>query len=124
MNLEVVYKVLTAPEFAALRTGVFLGSAVDLADGFVHLSTAAQLTGTVDRHFAGQRDLTVAAFDVRRLGDALRWEVSRGGLHFPHLYAPLKLADAIAHGPLRREPDGSVQLPQSLPPAQGAAAQE
>lgn len=115
MSVAMVYKVLTASEFAALRTGVFQGSAVDLADGFVHLSTAAQLSETVTRHFAGQIDLTVAAFAVHRLGDALRWEASRGGQLFPHLYDRLKSADVVAHGPLRHETNGSVQLP--LPPA-------
>jgi len=124
MGVEVVYKVLTASEFAVLRAGVFHGSVVDLADGFVHLSTAAQLTGTVERHFAGQVDLTVAAFAAQRFGDALRWEASRGGLLFPHLYAPLNLADAIAYGPLLRKTDGSVELPRSLPPAAGTAAKE
>jgi uncharacterized protein (DUF952 family) len=122
MSVEIVYKVLTASEFAALRLGVFQGSPVDLADGFLHLSTAAQLTETVARHFADQRDLIVAAFSVHRLGEALRWEVSRGGQLFPHLYAPLTLAGVLAYGPLRYETDGSVCLP--LAPVQGPATKQ
>jgi uncharacterized protein (DUF952 family) len=108
----VAYKVLTAAQMAALeRDGSFAGAPVDLADGYVHLSTAAQLTATVDKHFAGQEDLHVAAVDLAALGDRIRWEKSRGGEDFPHLYAPLPLEAVIAYGPLRRDEDGSVRLP-------------
>ncbi|HQU04815.1 MAG TPA: DUF952 domain-containing protein [Acidocella sp.] len=88
------YKVLTAGQWADLQKGVFEGAAVDVADGYVHLSTAAQLGETLAKHFAGQQDLVVAAVDLDRLGDAVKWEVSRGGALFPHLYGRLTM-DAV-----------------------------
>ena len=106
------YKVLTGEQMAALeRDGTFAGAPVDLADGYIHLSTADQLTATVAKHFAGQSDLHVAAVDLAALGDALVWEEARGGQDFPHLYAPLLLETVIAYGPLRRDDDGRVKLP-------------
>ncbi len=106
------YKVLTADQMAALeRDGSFAGAPVDVADGYIHLSTAAQLTGTVDKHFAGQHDLHVAAVDLEALGDQIRWEESRGGQLFPHLYGTLTLDTVVAYSPLEREDDGTVRLP-------------
>ena len=108
----IAYKVLTAPQMAELEErGAFAGAPVDLADGYVHLSAAAQLTETVDKHFAGQANLHVAAVDLEALGDAVRWEPSRGGALFPHLYAALPLSAVIAYGPMERDADGSVRLP-------------
>ena len=107
----IAYKILTAEELAELEAGTFAGAAVDKADGYVHLSTAAQLTETADRHFAGRDDLTVAAVDLDALGAAIRWEPSRGGALFPHLYGTLTLDAVIAYSPLHREDDGSVALP-------------
>ena len=75
----VAYKILTAPQMAELlEQAVFAGAPVDLADGYIHLSTAEQLSGTLDKHFAGQDGLHLAAVDLPALGDALRWEPSRG----------------------------------------------
>ena len=106
------YKVLTAAEMAALEAdGTFAGAPIDLADGFVHLSTAAQVDETVRKHFAGQADLHVAAIDLAVLGDAVKWEPSRGGDLFPHVYAPLPLVAVVAYGPLARSDDGTVKLP-------------
>jgi uncharacterized protein (DUF952 family) len=106
------YKVLTAAEMAELEAGSFAGAPVDVADGYIHLSTAAQLTETVDKHFAGQNDLHVAAVDLEALGDAVKWEESRGGALFPHLYGgPLLLETVVAYSPLTRHEDGSVALP-------------
>ncbi|WP_288456328.1 DUF952 domain-containing protein [uncultured Sphingomonas sp.] len=93
------------------RDGRFVGAPIDLADGYVHLSTEAQLTETVDKHFAGQEDLHVVAVDLAAHDDAIRWEPSRGGQLFPHLYAPMLLETAIAYGPLTRDADGAVRLP-------------
>lgn len=113
MPEPIAYKVLTADQMETLEhDGRFAGAPIDLADGYIHLSTAAQLTETVDRHFAGQDDLHVAAVDLDALGEAIRWEPSRGGQLFPHLYGqPLELEVLIAYGPLERDPDGSVRLP-------------
>ena len=106
------YKVLTADQMAVLeQEGVFAGAPVDIADGYIHLSTAAQLTETVDKHFAGQTDLHIAAVDLEAMGEAVKWEESRGGQLFPHLYAPLPLSAVIAYSPLRRDDDGTVRLP-------------
>ncbi len=106
------YKVLTGEQIAALeRDGTFAGAPVDLADGYLHMSTAAQLTETVDKHFAGQSDLHVAAVDLGSFGKSLKWEESRGGQLFPHLYGPLLLETVIAYSPLERDPDGTVRLP-------------
>lgn len=112
MKDTAAFKVLTADEMATLeRDGVFAGSAADRRDGFIHLSTATQLTVTVDKHYAGQTDLHVAEVDLEALGDAVRWEKSRGGEDFPHLYAALPLDAVVAYSPLERADDGTVKLP-------------
>lgn len=108
---QTAYKVLTADQMATLeRDGTFAGAPVDLADGYIHLSTATQLTETVDKHFAGQTDLHVVAVDLGSFGGSLKWEESRGGQLFPHLYGPLPLETVIAYGPLEHD-DGKVKLP-------------
>ncbi|WP_309645982.1 DUF952 domain-containing protein [Phenylobacterium sp.] len=85
-----IYKILTRAEWArAQAAGAFEGSAVDRLDGFIHFSTAAQAGETARRHFAGQPDLVVLEVEADDLGEALRWEASRGGDLFPHLYGPL-----------------------------------
>jgi uncharacterized protein (DUF952 family) len=111
MQDEIAYKILTQAQFAALQAGVFTGAPVDVADGYVHLSSAAQVTETVEKHFAGQAGLVVAAVDLTRLGASLRWEVSRGGALFPHLYGALTMDCVTAHGPLTRDAQGQVILP-------------
>ncbi|WP_156839215.1 DUF952 domain-containing protein [Novosphingobium aquimarinum] len=108
----IAYKVLTGEQFAELQEHAhFKGAPVDIGDGYIHMSTAEQLTETVDKHFAGQDGLHVAAIDVAGLGDMIKWEPSRGGALFPHLYGPLPLTAVLAHGPLEREDDGKVRLP-------------
>ena len=98
---SLAYKVLTAPQMADfLAQGSFAGAPVDVADGFIHLSTEAQLPGTLAKHFAGQQGLHLAAVDLALLGETVRWEISRGGDHFPHIYAALPLSAVLAHGPL------------------------
>jgi len=112
MSDSTAYKVLTAEQMSVLeREHVFNGAPVDLADGFIHLSTAAQLAETIDKHFAGQQGLWLAAVDLAALGDAVRWEPSRGGQLFPHVYGPLPLEAVLAYSELRYEPDGSLRLP-------------
>jgi uncharacterized protein (DUF952 family) len=90
---EAAFKILTAEQWAQMqRDGQFAGAPVDLADGYIHMSTADQLEETLTKHFAGQRELVIAEIDLSGCGDALKWEVSRGGALFPHLYAPLPIA--------------------------------
>ena len=111
MTETVAYKILRDAEYKALLAGDFHGAPVDIADGYVHLSTAAQLAETVEKHFAGQTGLVVAAVDLAALGDAVRWEPSRGGALFPHLYGKLTMAAVRAHAPLTRGADGELLLP-------------
>jgi uncharacterized protein (DUF952 family) len=112
LNPDVAYKVLTGAQMAALEAeGTFAGAPLDLTDGYIHLSTAAQLDETVEKHFAGQDDLHIAAVDLPVLGETVKWEPSRGGALFPHIYAPLPLSAVIAYGPLERDDDGRVKLP-------------
>jgi len=110
--VSLAYKVLTAPQMAQLLAeGVFKGAPVDVADGYIHLSAQAQLAETIDKHFAGQSDLFIASVDLTALGDAVRWETSRGGALFPHIYGDLPLSAVLAHGALQRAADGAVVLP-------------
>jgi uncharacterized protein (DUF952 family) len=96
------FKILTGPEWTALeRDGVFRGAPIDMQDGFIHLSTAEQLEEALTLHFADQTGLVIAEIDVEPLGDALRWEASRGGQLFPHLHADLPMSAVKAH----RRPD-------------------
>lgn len=106
-----IYKILTRGEWSSAQTqGVFEGSAVDLADGFIHFSTAAQAAETARRHFAGQSDLVVLAVEAETLGDALVWEPSRGGDLFPHLYAHLPTAKVVEVTEAPLGADGAPQL--------------
>lgn len=112
MKTPVAYKVLTADQMATLeQDGSFAGAPIDLADGYIHLSTHAQLTETVDKHFAGQTGLWVAAVDLDALDDVVKWEPSRGGQLFPHIYAALPLSAVLAYGELERDDAGEVKLP-------------
>ena len=105
-------KVCTEAAFAeAMSKGRFEGSPDDRRDGFIHLSVADQLRGTLDKHFAGQPGLVLLEVDANRLGDGLKWEISRGGSLFPHLYASLDLAAVISVMKLEVDDDGSHLLP-------------
>lgn len=106
-----VYKIFRAAEFAELvAAGASPGAPVDRADGYVHLSTAAQAPGTAARHFAGEDGLWLLACETDALGPALRWEPSRGGALFPHLHRPLTRADILWARPLGRLADGAHDL--------------
>jgi uncharacterized protein (DUF952 family) len=97
----VVYKIVATEEWAeAEAAGVFAGAPVDRADGFIHFSTAEQAPDTAAKWFAGRNDLTLAAIDAEALGADLRWEPSRGGALFPHLYAPLPMNAVLWSRPL------------------------
>ena len=92
-----VYKILFRAEWAdAEANGVFAGSALDLKDGYIHLSTAAQAGETARLHFKGHAGLVLLKLDAERLGPAIKWEPSRGGQLFPHLYGALKTSDVEA----------------------------
>lgn len=94
--MAIIYKIFRREEFEAFETaGETSGAAVDVADGYVHFSTAAQVAETAAKHFAGESDLKLLALDSDRLGDALKWEPSRGGALFPHLYRKLRADDVL-----------------------------
>lgn len=91
-----IYKIFRRPEWDALKAaGESLGAPIDLADGYIHFSTSTQVAETAAKHFAGQSDLVLVACEVTRLGPALKWEPSRGGALFPHLYKALSLGDVV-----------------------------
>ena len=106
-----IYKILPRTEWAAARAvGRFEGSAVDHQDGYIHFSTAAQAQETARRYFAGQADLVVLEVEGDDLGPALKWEQSRGGDLFPHLYAPLAVGDVRAEHAAPLDADAIPQL--------------
>jgi uncharacterized protein (DUF952 family) len=103
----VVYKIIGADEWReAEAAGVFAGAAIDRADGFIHFSTAEQAPETAAKWFAGRDDLTLAAVDAEALGGDLRWEPSRGGVLFPHLYGALRMSAVVWSRPLPLGPHG------------------
>lgn len=109
--MSLIYKILPRAEWeAALARGVFEGSPVDLADGYIHFSTGAQAQETARKYFAGREDLLLLAVEGADLGEALKWEPSRGGDLFPHLYAPLPTARVGAVTALGLGEDGVPQL--------------
>lgn len=108
-----IYKI--APRalwLAAEEKGRFDGAPIDIADGFIHFSTAGQARETAAKHFAGQSDLLLVAVDGKKLGDALKYEVSRGGDLFPHLYAPLELGVVVWVKELPLGDDGAHVFPE------------
>jgi uncharacterized protein (DUF952 family) len=114
--MGLVYKICPRPLWqGAERDGVFAGAPVDLQDGFIHFSTAAQVRETAARHFHGQDDLLLVAVDDVRLADRLRYEPSRGGDLFPHLYGELPLEAVVWVKPLPIGPDGSHLFPDLEP---------
>ncbi len=91
-----VFKIFRRSEWDAFRAaGETRGAPIDLVDGFIHFSTAAQVAETAEKHFAEESDLVLVAFDTARLGPELKWEPSRAGALFPHLYRPLTLAEVV-----------------------------
>lgn len=107
---EMIYKLVPRPLWQeAKEKGIFDGAPVDLSDGFIHFSTRKQVVETAHKHFKGQDDillLTVSGEAVERLAEPVKWEVSRGGALFPHLYAPLPLEAVIREQALTLGPDG------------------
>lgn len=109
---ELIYKICPSALWRhAEREGAFLGAPVDLADGFIHFSTAAQVEETARKHFSGQDDLLLVAVEAEKLGTTLRYEISRGGQLFPHLYGPLSLSAVRWVKPLPLGDDGRHLFP-------------
>lgn len=109
-----ILKIFRDDEWQALRRdGQTHGAPVDLADGYIHFSTPEQASETAARHFAGQDGLMLVGVKTDRLGDDLRWEASRGGALFPHLYRPLRLDDVAWAQPLELR-DGAHVFPAGL----------
>ncbi len=110
-----VYKITSRDAWKrACGLGVFPGAPVDLADGFIHFSTATQLAETAQKHFRGQHELVVVAFRSDSLGAGLKWEPSRGGDLFPHLYGPLDPADAVWVADMPLDETGTPIVPERV----------
>ncbi len=106
---DVAFKILSRADWrATLAEGRYDGSAVDIADGYIHLSAADQLEATAAKHYAGQAELMLVEVDLTALGDALIWEPSRGGALFPHIYGPLPVAATRGSRPLSVTADGRM----------------
>jgi uncharacterized protein (DUF952 family) len=112
-----LYKILADAAYEAAKSeGQFLGTSDDLRDGFIHLSAAHQVEGTLAKHYPGQDDLVLLALDAEKLGADLKWEESRGGDLFPHLYAPLRLDAILSAEPLQLDDDSRHILPDGVAP--------
>lgn len=115
MDSARIYKIMTAAEWAAAQAaGAYEGSAHDRRDGFIHFSTASQAAETAAKHFAGQADLVLIAIDPEPLGEALKWEPSRGGALFPHLYAVLSCCAVTEVYDLPLGTNGTHRFPPRL----------
>jgi uncharacterized protein (DUF952 family) len=111
--IQIIYHMCRAEEWTAAIAAVsYRGSSQDLADGFIHFSTGAQIVESARRHRAGQESLLLIAVDAARLGDRLKWEKSRGGDLFPHLYGPLDPAESASTVPLPLGPDWLHVFPE------------
>lgn len=112
---SIVFKICAADAWrAAQRDGGYKGSAVDLEDGYIHLSSAAQVEETARKHFSGQTDLVVVAFDSEALGGKLAWEPSRGGALFPHYYGILDPELALWSEPMPLDGAGIPMVPERV----------
>lgn len=113
--MTIIYKVCPITEWnAAQKTSSYGGSPIDEIDGFMHFSAPQQVRETVRRHFKGQSDLVLLTVDAEALGPALRWEPSRGGDLFPHLYGPLAVTHVSKAEPLPLGPDGAHVFPAEV----------
>lgn len=106
------FKILTPDQYAQFKAdGIFNGAPIDLSDGYIHMSTREQAAETAAKHFAGQDALVMVMIDLAPLADAIRWETSRGGALFPHLYAPLPISAVAGKVILRLDEAGQHQFP-------------
>lgn len=109
---KLIYKICAASLWdEAEAAGVFLGAGIDLADGYIHFSSRTQVADTARLHFSGQNGLVLVSVDADELGDALKWEASRGGDLFPHLYGSLPVSAVRLVRPLPLGADGTPQIP-------------
>lgn len=114
--MTLIYKICPEPSWReAERLGRFTGAGIDRVDGFIHFSTAAQVAETARRHFSGQDDLLLVAVEAEALGEALRYEPSRGGDLFPHLYGDLALHAVRGVTAMPLGDDGIPALPSEIP---------
>ncbi|MGI9385881.1 MAG: DUF952 domain-containing protein [Methyloligellaceae bacterium] len=112
---EIVYKICPRDDWEqAIRAGEYAGAPIDTQDGFIHLSAAHQVAETAAKHFAGKGDLVLVSVDAHQLGNALKWEPSRGGDVFPHLYGALNLEAVRAVEPLPLGCDGGHMFPEGV----------
>lgn len=112
---DIIYKIVPAELWAEAETaGVFGGAPIDLTDGYIHFSTAAQTRRTAELYFKGQDGLLLVAVDGGKLGEALKYEPSRGGDLFPHLFAPLSLDAVVWTKPLALRDDGFHEFPEDI----------
>lgn len=115
--MKLIFKICPFADWrAAEAVGTYLGSVHDARDGFIHFSTAAQLPGTLAKHYAGQSGLLLIAVDADKFRDALCWEPARDGSLFPHLYAPLPTTAAVWVRPVATMPDGTHIIPLEAMP--------
>lgn len=106
------FKILTRDQWNQWRAGdLFTGAPVDIADGYIHLSTRDQVRETAEKHFAGQDDLILAMIDLAALGDAVQWEPSRGGALFPHVYGTIPMSAVTTKAVLRLDSTGQHVFP-------------
>lgn len=114
-TLDCVFKIVEKSMWLrAISTGQFAGSADDVRDGFIHLSRASQIAGTLTKHFSNTPDLLLVAFNPESLGAKLRFETSRGGELFPHFYGPLPTDLALWSQPIATKPDGTHDINQEM----------
>lgn len=113
--MRCIYKIVDAIQWEqAVQTGEFTGAGIDRKDGFIHFSTANQVAETLEKHFKGIGGLLLITVDADLLGDALRWESSRGGDLFPHLYSNLAMSAVVAQDPLLLLDNGRHRLPDKI----------
>lgn len=116
MRPAFIYKILQISEWQVLKTeGEFSGSPVDIEDGFIHMSTAQQVQGTLDKHYTKGVDLVLAQINASRVNAEIKYEVSRGGAEFPHIYGDLALNAVGQHWPLTPDNKGRYDAAQVLP---------
>jgi uncharacterized protein (DUF952 family) len=108
---KIVFKIAAASEWSkAMASGLYEGSADDYRDGFIHLSSQEQIRGTLEKHFRGKGDLLLIAFEASELGPELKWEQSRGGDLFPHLYGKISVSKVLWQRALRSDENGMPQI--------------